>query len=380
MHQRRRATRALAAASALGLVWLGVLPAQAEEVAFTISDERITESSGLAADPDRGGYWTVNDSGDRGIAYALDENGDTTGTLEWQAEPIDVEALALADNTLYVGDIGDNEGSREFVTVFFFTDPSPDGQRQYGAYDFRFPDGARDAEALLADASGRLFIVSKEEGGGIYAAPQEPSRQGVNELTRVGDAPPYVTDGVFLPDGRMALRTYVSVEVVDPSDGYASAARAALPGQPQGESIALELGGDGLLVGSEGKESDVLRVPVPDSVGDAPEPPASPAPEETPTPEPSADPSDAGEQNPDDQGAEDEKDSDQESDTEGRSRQGTWVAVGAAFAVAAAAGVVVFGARPRRPADAKPARAAPKIEEDPPEWDDWFTDEDDDRT
>lgn len=379
MPQRRRATRALAAMSALGLVWIGALPAQAEEVAFTISDERITESSGLAADPARGGYWTVNDSGDRGVAYALDASGDTTGTLEWQAEPTDIEALALANNTLYVGDIGDNQGSREFVTVFFFAEPSPDGQRQYRAYDFRYPDGARDAEALLADASGRLFIVSKEEDGGIYAAPQEPSREGVNELTRVGDAPPFVTDGVFLADGRMALRTYVSVEVMDPADDYASGGRAALPAQPQGETIALDLEGDGLLVGSEGEGSEVLRVPVPDSIGDAPDPPASPGPEETPTPEPSAEPS-GGDKKSDDKGSDDSEGAEAEADTEGRSRQGTWVAIGAAFAVAAAAAAVVFGARPRRPAETKPARAAPPIEEDPPEWDDWFTDEDDDRT
>lgn len=388
MPQRRRAARALAAVSALALVWIGAAPAHAEEVAFTITDERITESSGLAADPNRGGYWTVNDSGDKGIAYALDGNGDVGGTLEWQAEPVDVEALAWANNTLYVGDIGDNQGSREFITVFFFAEPSPDGQRQYRAYDFRYPEGARDAEALLADGSGRLYVVTKEAEGGIYAAPREPSREGVNDLEKVGEAPPFVTDGVFLPDGRMALRTYVSVEVVDPAEGYESVARAALPAQPQGETIALDLQGDGLLVGSEGKKSEVLRVPVPDSMGDAPEPPASPGAEETPTPTPSEEPTDKDEKPDDtkDKKGEDKRDEDKKqeadegADTEGRGRQGTWVALGAALAVALAAGGVVFGVRPRGRTNEAPARAEPTIEEDPPEWDDWFTDEDEDHT
>ena len=39
-----------------------------------------------------------------------------------------------------------------------------------------------------------------------------------------------VTDGTFLPDGEIALLTYVSVEVVD-ADTYEDVARADLPGR-----------------------------------------------------------------------------------------------------------------------------------------------------
>ena len=55
------------------------------------------------------------------------------------------------------------------------------------------------------------------------------------------------------------LRSYTSVFVYD-RPGH-EVARAELPPQPQGESVAAD--GDRLLVGSEGPESQVLAVPVP---------------------------------------------------------------------------------------------------------------------
>ena len=69
------------------------------------------------------------------------------------------------------------------------------------------------------------------------------------------------------------LRTYSAVFVYD-RPGH-EVARADLPGQQQGESIAAD--GDRLLVGSEGVHSQVLAVPVPGGAGTP-----SPAPSSTP--------------------------------------------------------------------------------------------------
>ena len=188
---RRCATAALAVALTSTLLgWSVALPAAADTVEFTIADPDITESSGLATDADAERYWTVNDSGDAGIAYALDDQGETQGTLEFRVEPVDVEAVAFHEGRLYVADIGDNRSRRDTVTVYFFDDAAPATEPVvYKAYDFSYPDGPHDAETLLVDGDGRLFIVTKGAEGGIYAAPSSPSRQGVNELERVGDAP-----------------------------------------------------------------------------------------------------------------------------------------------------------------------------------------------
>ncbi|MFC7620370.1 hypothetical protein [Microlunatus sp. GCM10028923] len=305
-------------------------PATAEDkVAFTISDERIEESSGLATDFDNERYWTVNDSGDEGRAFALDSDGEVTGTLSFRGEPTDIEAVAFHDGRLYLADIGDNDGEREFVTVYYFDNAEPGSEsRQYRSFDFEYPDGPRDAEALYVDDDGRLYIVSKESDGGVYAAPENPSRQGVNELERIADAPAFVTDAVSLPDGQgVALRTYVSVEIYD-NDDHELIARAPLPFQRQGESITVSLDGENLLVGSEGKDSEVLQVAIPDEVKEAAKGSNKPPKKESKTPKPST-------------SAPAPEPSETAPPTAGPSRVGTMFSLGAAAVVALIAGLVV---------------------------------------
>ena len=329
-----RAGRAVAPA-ALALLLAGALPSLAvaeDTVAFTISDARVTESSGLARDEAAQGYWTVNDSGSAGVVYQLGPEGRTRGTLNYRAQPRDVEAVAVHGNRLYVADIGDNTGVRDSVSVYYFLNPRANGLTvTYNSFDFRYPDGPHDAETLLVDGAGRLYLVTKGVEGGIYVAPQSPSRSGVNVLRRVGDAPGLVTDGVFLPgDRQIALLTYGSVVVID-ATSYAQVASAPIPAQAQAESLAVNLAGDGLLVGSEGRNSKVYAVPVPGAAGNGSPAPGTPS--AAGSPSASATP-DAGEDEPD-----------LEDLPAGPSRQGTYLALGLAGLVALVAGVVVAAVR-----------------------------------
>jgi DNA-binding beta-propeller fold protein YncE len=315
-----------AASLVLALCLAAALPltASAEAtVAFTISDSRITESSGLATDPQARAYWTVNDSGHGAVAYALNPGGSVIGTLQYPAQPLDVEAVAMHDGRLYVADIGDNLAERESITVYYFNNARADsGNDSYRSWDFTYPDGPHDAETLLVDDSGRLFVVTKEAQGAIYAAPRKPQRSGTNQLTKVGEAPTAVTDGTFLPGGkRIALLTYGAIEVID-AQTYKRIEELTMPVQRQPESLTVSLDKASLLVGSEGRRSKVYSVPIPAKE------PASPE----PTPADSSTASDP--------------DSDQDQPTEadsstGRSRAGTLMALGLAGIVAGVAGTVV---------------------------------------
>ncbi len=314
----------------LALLLIGLFPgvaAAADTVAFQIKDVRITESSGLTADPQAGVYWTVNDSGSTGTAYGVEPDGKVRGSLNYRAEPVDVEAVAFHDNRLYIADIGDNEAVRDRVTVYYFDQPRASGLTvSYHAWDFAYPDGAHDAEALLVNGNGRLFVVTKEAKGGIYRAPKKPTAGGVNQLTRVGDAPTLVTDGTFLPGGdRIALLSYNKVTVLD-AKTYEQVAEADIPKQKQAESLAVSLDESTLLVGSEGKRSKVYAMPIP-GVSTA-----------TPTPTPTASASgqvDSGGVDEDPDGA------------SGLGNAGTFLALGLAGFVAVVAGVVVARARQR---------------------------------
>ena len=263
----------------LAVVFLAIVPTVAgaeDTVAFTIKDARITESSGLAVDPAGNLYWTVNDSGDRGVAYGIGLDGKVQGTLNFRAQPRDVEAVAVHEDRLYIADIGDNKGQRNVVRVYFFNNPRANGLTvTYHAYDFSYPDGPQDAETLLVDESGRLFIVTKGQEAAIFEAPAKPDREGVNDLEQVASAPSNVTDGTFLPGGdRIALLTYNSVEVLD-ATSYEVMASAPIPDQPQAESLTLSLDEGSLLVGSEGKKSKVYSMPVPSEATPTPTPEAT---------------------------------------------------------------------------------------------------------
>ena len=318
----RRALRSvLVLLGALGVVvGLPVAAAGDDTVAFTITDPRITESSGLARDPGAGAYWTVNDSGDGGVVYGISQRGDVTGTLRYRADPVDVEALAMHDGRLYVADIGDNGADRDVVTVYYFDNAQASDQTvAYRSWEFRYPDGAHDAETLLVDDAGRLFFVTKGAPGAVYAAPESPRRTAVNELERVGDAPSAVTDGTFLPGGdRIALLTALGqIEVLDAST-YRTVGQLPVPPQDQPESLTLSLTGKSLLVGSEGRDSAVYAIPVP--TGDS-------------TASPTATPSEGDESDPE---AEAEAGA-----TTGQGRARTMLALGLAGLVAVVAGSVV---------------------------------------
>ncbi len=126
--------------------------------------------------------------------------------------------------------------------------------------------------------TGRVHIVTKGDPGGVYALPATPSRQGVNRLERLGPAPARATDAVFLADGSsLAVRTYTQLVLLDGTT-FLQQASARLPLQPQGETLALAPGGDGLLAGSEGRRSAVQQVAVPERRTPTSTPPPAPDP------------------------------------------------------------------------------------------------------
>ncbi len=322
--------QALRRVGALALAWLGIglwpcTSAAADTVAFTIEDSRIVESSGLARDTRADLYWTVNDSGDEGMAYGITAAGDVEGTLEFRVSPTDVEAVAMSGTRLYVGDIGDNRAVRPEVTVFYFDNPEADDSTvTYRSWDLRYPDGKHDAETLLVNSSGRMFVVTKGAKGSVYAAPEQPSTTRVNELTKVGSAPALVTDGVFLPDDtRIALLTSSEVRILD-AKTYAEVASAKIPPQDQAESLSLSLDGKSLLVGSEGRNSKVYEMAIPGAESATPTP-TSDGDDQTADPEATPDPEAAA--------------------SSGQGRRGTFLALGLAAFVALVAGVVVARVR-----------------------------------
>jgi hypothetical protein len=301
--------------TALALIGL-LAAAPAPQPLFHITDPRIDEASGIArgiASP--GVVYVQNDSGDSARFFALDAR--TGATLATYTVPdatnVDWEDIAVARDrrgvpSVWLADIGDNDGNRSEIRVYRVDEPhvragtsavtgTPDVWR------LRYPSGPTDAESLAVAPGGAGYIVTKVLLGGstVYALPARSSA-GVQTLREVGrvqfqltgtpGGPNRIgqltaTGAAFSADGTvLAVRTYTDAYVWRVRAGDVAAAlrtapaRVALPAQPQGEGIAVD--GNRLLIDSEGVDSVVYAVPLPALPPAASTRPPSPSPSPRP--------------------------------------------------------------------------------------------------
>ncbi len=236
-------------------------PAVAAGQGFTISDANITDSAGLATDSARGLYWTANASPSAGVVYGINAQGATKRTVTYLASPSDVEGLAYHNGALYVGDIGDKTASRAQITVYRLTQLGG-GPTVYNAWDFKYPDGKHDAGTLLVSPRNHIYIVTRGTGAAIYLAPTTLSTQKVNTLTRVATAPSDVSDGTWLANGNVVLRTASSLVLLDPNS-WATKATVTMPTQDGGDALTTALSGGGLIAGSTTQGVATLSVSTP---------------------------------------------------------------------------------------------------------------------
>jgi hypothetical protein len=219
------------------------------------------ETSGLARSArDSTIFWTHNDRGNAPDVLAISADGRlidrvrVTGAtlIDWE----DIEVAPCGDRScLYIGDIGDNDESREHVTVYRVEEPASGATVAAAeAFHARYPDGPRDAEALFAHGSGDLYIVTKGRSDDVvlyrWPAPR-PGEVAVLEPVRVLSARPRtgadrVTAATTTPDGRwVGIRTYGTLYLFSTDElvgsGAARPVRYDLSplNEAQGEGLAM---------------------------------------------------------------------------------------------------------------------------------------------
>jgi hypothetical protein len=200
-----------------------------------IENKQINEASGIVASyKNKGLLWTHNDSGDKNRIFSIDASG--KGTREFYLEGAsnrDWEAISMAQfpegSFIYVGEIGDNNA--EFPTCAIYRVPEPEitastpqsnTLKNVQKITYKYPDGARDAEAFLIDQSSKdIYIISKRESSKrLYRLPYPQSftltntAEFVQELTfSVGTAQPlYIVDGnVSVDNQEIIIKNYLQI-------------------------------------------------------------------------------------------------------------------------------------------------------------------------
>jgi hypothetical protein len=236
----------------------------------------IDEASGLAASASMPGYlWTIQDSGQPNSLYLISQDGKNikefkvsgTANRDW-------EEVALGPgpegnlNYIYIGDIGNNNSPIANENVIYRI---PEIGEINGSFNetslakitFSYPDGAKDAEAMIVDPVTKdIFIISKEmERAVVYrlAYPQSLTSTIIGE--RIGTIPnvAFTTGGSISADGNEILvRNYFSAFYWTRKDRETVGQvllRAAKPlmiaTEPQGEAICFDRGSKGFYSLSE---------------------------------------------------------------------------------------------------------------------------------
>lgn len=283
----------------LALILVGVVQTYGPPTRITtIKNQSVSESSGLAASRTApGAYWTHNDSGDGPFVFAFDTHGESLSVFRVTgADARDWEDIAVGPGPqrgrsyLYIGDIGDNSGTRSEVIVYRVPEPDlkpadksstkarPRTTEPAEAIRLRYPDGKHDAETLLVHpGSGNLYIMTKVAfvNPVVYEATAPLNAGRAITMKRIGEVrvPSLfggaITGGSISPDGRR-------VALCDYFQGYELLLPAAsrnfndiwrermsafdLGKRKQGEAITYRLDGNALLATSEGKQSDLFQV------------------------------------------------------------------------------------------------------------------------
>ncbi len=258
------------------VVLMGSLVRQADgaepgpEVVSRIGDSRITESSGLALSVKHDDLaYTINDSGNDPIVFAIKvSTGAVVGTTTITGSaPSDTEAIAIdSKGELWVADTGDNDAERSDIALYGMPEPGP-GEHSVAAtrYPLTYPDGPADVETLLIDprTDAKSLVTKGMLAGELLTLPPKLSSEQPNEAEATGrDMPGRVTDGAMSADGRYALlRTNNDVHLYD-AKTWKGIRSDATPPLEQGESIAIERSQKSYLIGTEGEESPLIRMPL----------------------------------------------------------------------------------------------------------------------
>ena len=231
------------ATSILVLAGCSAPPAPFAQVSGVILDSRLSDLSGLAASRAHADtLWVLNDGGSGPDLYAIGTRGGLIATLRVAGVVnTDWEDLAAFDqggrHYLLIADTGDNGGLRKTLQLHVVEEPRTlaDGVLQPAwSIAFRWPDGARDCEAVAVDASGgEILLVSKRRRPPeVFALPLHPPTgqlqvaRLVGHLAGIPDPDPdtlrldphlarmrnQVTAADLSPDGRtLAVLTYQDV-------------------------------------------------------------------------------------------------------------------------------------------------------------------------
>lgn len=314
---KRQSCFAITTLLAVALCWPHVhaadAPLWAPAPSSRIVSEPIEEMSGIVRSPRRDNlYWVHNDSGDSARIFAITADGKSVlptyskfthygdaaeaGKQQWQgfevlyADSVDWEDIAADANYLYVADVGNNANMRRNLAIYLISEIDPTAstrsaviqklpvvypeQTSFPQFPMHF-----DSESLFT-VDGKLYLITKNRGGGITGTDFERGANLYRLDTRHTDQPNVLTkidsNDVMLaatgadvsPDGsKLAVVTYEALWLFDkPADGSDRWLSSTSRRYPYDRAVLKQveavtwIDDATLLIGNE--QRDLFRIPL----------------------------------------------------------------------------------------------------------------------
>ncbi len=245
-----------------------------------LENEKLDEVSGIAASQSNANVlWTHNDSGDKSNLYLIGLHGENYGKVKLKGiSNRDWEDIAISAGPIngvsyiYIAETGDNLAMHSDKTIYRIEEPDISEAsfpidltiNHVDALRFKYPDGKKDAEALMVDPIAKdVFIISKHETNvHVYKLPFPQSITEEIVAKKVGTLPTTkVVAADISPDGtEILIKTYFTVmywkkkgdeSIID----LLNTPPTLLPYifEPQGEAITWKPDGTGYYTLSERK-------------------------------------------------------------------------------------------------------------------------------
>lgn len=268
---------------------------------YELANPHLDELSGLAVSRgDPALLWGHNDTGGGPVLFRIGLQGedlgasrlDELGAGDWE----DIAAFEDARGpALLVADVGDNFRIRSHSTLYALRDAGREREPSLlWRLDFRYPDGARDCEAVAVDPVGReiLLVTKRDSPPRLYRLPlpERPPKEPLTAefLGTISPLPdptlgerlkaPLASWHMYAPTALDISRDGATAVLVTPSQAYVyrhapgtswatafrePAAVLQLPKFDQIEAAAISADGRELFVGTEGHPGWLARVPLP---------------------------------------------------------------------------------------------------------------------
>lgn len=241
----------------------------------------LDETSGVVASQQNVNVlWTHNDSGDGPFVYGISIQAEVLCTLKIEnVTNRDWEDIAYGPgpkagaNYLYVSETGDNEAKAPSVFVYRVEEPLIGGRENITVkadkLEFVYPDGPRDAEALIVDPlTLDIYIITKRERKSRIYMAKAPHSEGMKRtLVFVGELSiPLITASDISAKGdEILLKDYAYVyywkrNETEPLSTTLKRTPTKLPymPEPQGEAICFSAKADGYFTLSEREDTSFV--------------------------------------------------------------------------------------------------------------------------